>query len=367
MHILMTADTVGGVWTYTRELVSGLVRRGHQVTLISFGKLPSSEQIRWMDGLESLQFHPTEHRLEWMQDCQQDIEASRSFLAQLVAEIKPDLLHLNQYAFGNLRSHVPRVVVAHSDVVSWWVAVHGEEPREDAWIRWYGSTVMQGLEGATVVVAPSHAMLAAIERHYLQPRAARVIYNGRDPAAFNPRLKKHLAVLSVGRIWDQAKQVSLFLRHEQAIPVWIAGSQEHPEGLHGGFVENSEDSRIRFLGAQSEIELADLYAPASLYAATSRYEPFGLAPVEAALSGCALILNDIESFRELWGDAGFYFRRNSSDGLASAIRELATNDELRRVYAERAYRQAIRRFQSERMIDEYERLYHGLMVKEAAA
>jgi glycosyltransferase involved in cell wall biosynthesis len=149
--------------------------------------------------------------------------------------------------------------------------------------------------------------------------------------------------------------------------VWIAGSQEHPEGLHGGFVENSEDSRIRFLGAQSEIELADLYAPASLYAATSRYEPFGLAPVEAALSGCALILNDIESFRELWGDAGFYFRRNSSDGLASAIRELATNDELRRVYAERACRQAIRRFQSERMIDEYERLYHGLMVKEAAA
>ncbi len=33
MHILVTADTLGGVWTYTRELVTGLVRHGERVTL----------------------------------------------------------------------------------------------------------------------------------------------------------------------------------------------------------------------------------------------------------------------------------------------------------------------------------------------
>jgi hypothetical protein len=37
MHILVTADTLGGVWTYTQELVTGLLRRGEQVTLVSFG------------------------------------------------------------------------------------------------------------------------------------------------------------------------------------------------------------------------------------------------------------------------------------------------------------------------------------------
>ena len=31
-RILMTADTIGGIWTYARELVTGYVRRGHRVT-----------------------------------------------------------------------------------------------------------------------------------------------------------------------------------------------------------------------------------------------------------------------------------------------------------------------------------------------
>lgn len=367
MRILMTADAVGGVWTYTRELVTGLTRRGHQVTLISFGKLPSPEQVRWMQGVSSLQFCPTEYRLEWMHGAERDIEASRAFLEELIAELKPDLLHFNQYAYGSLQTHVPRVVVAHSDVVSWWVAVHGEEPREDSWTRWYGSTVMDGLEGATCVVAPSKAMLETIQRHYVTPRRARVIYNGRDPRSFDAHRQKEEVVLSVGRIWDQAKQVSLLLQQEQAIPVWIVGSQQHPEGLQGGFVENSEDSDIRFLGSRSEDEIVDLYARASLYAATAKYEPFGLAAVEAAFSGCALILNDIESLRELWGDSGYYFRRNSSHGLASAIRDLASNDELRCQYAQRAFERAMNQFQADRMIDDYERLYSSLVVREAAA
>src|SRR5262249_7374298 len=139
MHVLMTADTVGGVWTYTRELVTGLTRRGYQVTLVSFGKLPSPQQIRWIEGLSSFRFRPTDYRLEWMQGAERDIEASRAFLAELIAELKPDLLHFNQYAYGSMPTDVPRVVVAHSDVVSWWVAVHGEETREDSWMSWYRS------------------------------------------------------------------------------------------------------------------------------------------------------------------------------------------------------------------------------------
>ena len=45
----------------------------------------------------------------------------------VVREVQPDLLHLNQYCYGDLAPGVPRVVVAHSDIVSWWVGVHGRE------------------------------------------------------------------------------------------------------------------------------------------------------------------------------------------------------------------------------------------------
>ena len=53
MHVLITADTVGGVWTYTQELVSGLVQRDVRVTLVSFGRMPSPEQTEWLAGFAS--------------------------------------------------------------------------------------------------------------------------------------------------------------------------------------------------------------------------------------------------------------------------------------------------------------------------
>ena len=49
MHVLVTTDTLSGVWTYTRELVSGLVSRGLRVTLVSLGEVPLPEQTAWME------------------------------------------------------------------------------------------------------------------------------------------------------------------------------------------------------------------------------------------------------------------------------------------------------------------------------
>ena len=68
MHILVTADTLGGVWTYTRELVTGLIRHGEQVTLVSFGDIPTAAQTQWMEGLPNLDYRPTAFKLEWMLD-----------------------------------------------------------------------------------------------------------------------------------------------------------------------------------------------------------------------------------------------------------------------------------------------------------
>ena len=121
MHILMTADAVGGVWTYTRELVTGLLRRDHRVTLVSLGSSPTVEQTRWMQGLKNLDYFQTTYRLEWMQQSAEDIEKSAAWLQTLIDQVRPDLLHFNQYAYGALASSIPKIVVAHSDVISWWV------------------------------------------------------------------------------------------------------------------------------------------------------------------------------------------------------------------------------------------------------
>lgn len=368
MHTLVTADAIGGVWTYTRELVTGLVRRGVHVTLVSFGEIPRPDQIEWMEGLRGLDFRPTAFPLEWMQDAPDDWELSSEYLASVVQEVKPDLLHLNQFCYGSLPTDIPKIVVAHSDVVSWWVGVHGEMPRESRWMRWYTNTVSEGLAGATAVVAPSCWMLEAVHTFYLRPVLSRVIYNGRTPTLFNPHVTKEDSVLAVGRLWDGAKQVTLLTKHDPPVPICIVGSEQHPDSaFRSATGKSSNHRRILFKGQQTEPQLRHLFSRAAIYAATSRYEPFGLAPLEAALSRCALIANDIPAFHELWGETAYYFRYNDADSLASAIRRLSSDRDLRVTYANLAYHHARQRFTADRMVDEYMALYHSMIRAEAAA
>jgi glycosyltransferase involved in cell wall biosynthesis len=361
MHVLITADTVGGVWTYTRELVRGLVRRGVQVTLVSFGEIPEPRQMDWMQGLRGLDFRPTAFRLEWMQDSAADIEVSSDYLLNVIRETRPDVLHLNQFCYGALKLDIPKIVVAHSDVVSWWLAVYGTEPPDSEWSRWYRDTVQSGLDGATTVLAPSRWMLAQIEQIYGARKLCGVIYNGRSGHTFNPHSAKESLILSVGRLWDTAKQTSLLADRNYGWPVVIAGAAEHPDELlrdNAGAIAGN--CKLERKPPQTPQQLQSLFARAGIYAATSRYEPFGLAPLEAALSRCALVANDIPSLREIWGETACYFKTNDPQSLYETIGKLRHNPLLRRHHAELVYQRARRRYSADRMVDEYFDLYQTM-------
>lgn len=367
MHVLMTADTVGGVWTYTRELVTQLYRRGIQVTLVSFGQIPSAEQSDWLNDLPGVSFYPTAFRLEWMQDAQSDLEESAQFLHALISEAKPDLLHFNQFFYGAIGCDLPRLVVAHSDVVSWWVAVHGSEPPASDWIAQYRDNVTHGLSAANAVVAPSRWMLDQISQHYLEPVQGSVVPNGRDPKLFVPYIAKQNYAVSVGRLWDAGKQVSLLLGDDLPIETVLIGSERSPEGAANTVRSPRQTARLKMQGFSSEAQLRQVFARASMYLATSRYEPFGLAPLEAALSRCAIIANDIPTLREIWGEDAIYFEQNNSRSLIDAIQQLASNSTRRAEYADRALDRARKNFTSQQMADQYLKLYRTLVPAEVAA
>ena len=371
MHILITADTVGGVWTYSRELVSGLLRRGARVTLVSFGDLPTAAQTEWMEQLapqerRRLIYYPTAFKLEWMQDSDADMRASAEFLLGVVRDTEPDLLHFNQYYFGALDCDLPRLVVAHSDVVSWWASVHGSEPPQSSWIGWYRDVVARGLHEATSVIAPSQWMLDQVECHYLKPRHASVIYNGRTPGLFNPYMSKHDLVLTVGRLWDAGKNAALLLREEMPAPVLIVGADQHPEAASNQF-RLDRHSNVRLEAPQSEKRMMQTFGRASIYAALSQYEPFGLAPVEAALSRCAIVASDIPPFRELWEGGALFFHNNDVQDLRSVLEMLVRDPALRTHYGSLAYRHALQKFNAARMVDEYLALYRTLAPVRTAA
>jgi len=370
VHVLVTTDTLSGVWAYTQELVTGLVVRGVRVTLVSLGDIPLPQQTAWMDDLQGFEYRPTAFRLDWMQEAEQDLKDSSAYLTTLVRELKPDLLHLNQLCYGNLAVGIPRVVVAHGDLISWWKEVHGHEPREGRWMRWYREAVARGLWHASAVVAPSVWMLDAIRGCYARPRRDAVIYNGRNPASFNPYVSKDDSVLSVGRLCDAGKQVSLLTQHIHPLPVCIVGAEAVADTkipIRTDVKLAIDQVSVAIKGPQTEAQLRTLYSRASIYAATSRYEAFGMAPLEAAFSRCAIVANDIPCFREIWGDAAIYFEANDASSLAHVIRRMHEHRDLCRGYATRAYQRARECFTAKRMIDEYVRLYHSLIGAKVAA
>ncbi len=51
--------------------------------------------------------------------------------------------------------------------------------------------------------------------------------------------------------------------------------------------------------------------------------------LEAALSGCALVLGDIDSLREIWDGAAVFVPPNDTSALAEAIERLAHSERAR--------------------------------------
>jgi glycogen(starch) synthase len=371
VHVLVTTDTVTGVWGYTRELVTALVTHGHRVTLVSLGEIPLPEQTSWIDGLYGLDYRPTAFRLEWMQEGEEDLGDSSEYLRGLIDEVQPDILHLCQFSYGSLDVGVPRVVVAQGDLITWSRNVHDREPKESRWSGWYRDTVMRGLAEASTVVAPSGWMLEELRSTYGEPAKGSVIYNGRNPIFFNPYVNKEESVLAVGRLWDAGKQLFLLTQHKHPLPVCIVGADQP---LHAPRIPIRADVKVEvgdgsvaLKGPQTENQLRMLYSRAAMYAATARYEPFGMPALEAAFSRCAIVANDIASLREIWGDDAVYFRTNDGASLAETIRALKDDRELCRTYANRAYHRARNRFTAKRMMDDYLRLYRTLLSKKSVA
>lgn len=368
MHLLMTTDTLSSVWTYTRELICELDQRGWRVTLVSFGDIPLPEQISWMGALCRLDYRPTAFRLEWMQEGQRDFGESSGYLRSLANELRPDVFHCNHLCYGS-SVRTPRVLVAHGDYMTWWREAHGSEARDSSWLRWYRRTIAEAISQATVLVAPTQWMLNRVRATYGACVREEVVAPGRNPIQFNPYVTKENSVVAIGRRLDAASQLYLLAHCDLPIPVLVA--DEHRPLPHSRAEMDATtvfaDNGVRFIGPQTEAQLRLLYSRASLYASPSRYETSAMATLGAALSRCALVLNDIPPLRELWRDAAMYFSNNNRESLAHTIGVLSSDERLRRGLANRAFQRARECFTAKRMTDNYIELYQSLVTRRVLA
>jgi glycogen(starch) synthase len=354
-RILMTADTVGGVWTYALELAAALAPHGVEIALATMGGPLSEAQRAEAARVPGIEVFESRYKLEWMDKPWDDVAAAGEWLMGLAARIKPDIVHLNGYAHAALPWPAPALVVAHSCVCSWWEAVKGG-PAPASWDP-YRRAVARGLKSAALVIAPSHAMLDALRRHY-GVSAARVIPNGRSAAQFPPSPKAPF-ILSAGRLWDEGKNIGALaeVAPRLGVPVLVCGAGARPEA------GRSDRPGLISLGVLSQTDLSRYYARAAIYALPARYEPFGLSVLEAALAGCALVLGDIPSLRENWDGAALFIRPEDLDALEAALNRLLWRNGEREHLAGQARRRALE-FTPERMAAGYLAAYALLARRE---
>jgi glycogen(starch) synthase len=362
MRVLLTTDTIGGVWTFTKELTQQLLIRGDSVALVSFGRAPSAGQRAWADEAASTHpgsfaLHACDAPLEWMLNNELAWSQGGEFLIDVAERFQPDVLHSSQFCWGALPLDIPKLITAHSDVRSWAAACSPTGLASSPWLERYDALVQGGIDCADAIAAPTAWMRDALRMHFAVTAPFHVVANGRTLANRKFDRERELCAVSVGRLWDEGKGLAILREIVSPVQILLAG-----ERCFEGAESTVSQARWTSLGMLDEKSLLDLFGTSSIYLATSLYEPFGLAPLEAALCGCAIVARDIPSLREVWGDAALFFENANS--LQRLLSELAEDpDKLCRFRV--AAEERARSFNGKRLADRYASLYRQLILKSA--
>jgi glycogen synthase len=363
MRLLMTTDTVGGVWTYTRELVEGLLLAGDAVALVTLGRTPRTAQERWLRETaikwgDRFTWQATETPLEWMNCNTRAYADAEKNLLRIAEEFGAELLHSNQFCFGALPVPAPRLVVAHSDVLSWSTACN-HPLVSSPWLEQYCALVTAGLQAADALVAPTRWMLDAFTANFPVPCETHVLANGRTLPGPAPSRARKLQAVTAGRLWDEAKNLKILSDITPPLPLLVAGEEAYESQTPAALPPSA-----KALGCLDEEDMLDLFRQTAIYLCTSRYEPFGLAPLEAAMCGCAVLAYDIPSLREVWGDGALYY--GTAPELTGVLQDLVQNPQRLRA-AQRCSALRVRNYTGETMTEKYRELYRTILSRAAVA
>ena len=358
-RILMTVDAVGGVWRYSVDLARCLGAEGIECVLVGFGPAPSEAQQRECRDLRNIMLTWTQLPLDWMVTDESAVDEVGDTLLAAEREWEVDLLHLNLPSqAARIADGVPIVVTSHSCITTWWAAVR-QDALPPAW-QWQRTLTRNGLMRADAVMVPTASHGQALTRAYGTVVNLHVVANATE-MAFGENAEEPI-VFAAGRWWDEGKNARTLDAAAELSrwPIVMAGALNGPNG------QSVSLHHARSLGELPSERARTWMSRAAVFASAAIYEPFGLAVLEAAARGAALVLSDIPTFRELWDTAALFVRSDDEEGFAAAINRLAENPNLRRRLAERARRRAYL-FASERQVDRVQRVYAETLAETVAA
>jgi glycogen(starch) synthase len=342
LRVMLTADAVGGVWTYAQDLAAGLAKTGAGVTLAVLGPAPP-ERPALPPGVDLV---VTDLPLDWGDVDPPTLDRAGRVLADLARQTSADLVHLNSPILAaSAPFDRPVVGGCHSCLATWWDAVRGDEPMPQAF-QWRTERLRDAYAACAALIAPTWDFAEQTRRRYgVKPS---VVWNGRA-GGFSPlgdEQRRRVAV-TTGRLWDAAKGAAVLdaaagLARRR---VEAAGAVRGPSGDAAAAF-----AHLHLWGRLGPADVADLLSASEVFVSAARYEPFGLSVLEAAQAGCALVLSDLPVFRELWDGAATFVDATDPAAFAGAIDTLLQDPAHARERGGRARARA-ERFTADAMVE----------------
>ena len=319
---------LGGVETVAHSLAKELMRRGHEIRVVTNRyprSLPASEVIDSVSVQRWLFLKPQFRTLRRRPDL---FLASFYFcphtligLARLVRIFRPDVINVHfpdsQIPFVlSLRKHFSfRLVVSlHGHEIERWFDDVGRKQTEDSSVLGRGELLQLRrlrsiLHNATAVTACSQHLLDRAMQ--LEPSLAGksfVVYNGVEMDRFRdktPYPHPRPYVFAYGRLIHK-KGFDLLLHafgevapSHQGVDLIIAGDGEDQAALRQLGSQLGLNGRVKFYGRATPEEVVRLLNGAQLVVVPSRAEPFGIAALEALAAGRPLLATRVGGIPEI--------------------------------------------------------------------
>ena len=276
--------------------------------------------------------------------------------------LEADVAHVPYWA-PPLAPSVPTAVTIH-DLIP--LLLH--EYRGGPLVRLYTALVSTATHSAALMLTDSKASQRDITTHLGVPaERVRVVYLAADeryspvPTPEDARVRARYGlpqryVLYLGGGFDVRKNVATALDTYRWVgpaigkecPLVIAGRLPErdtpftPDPRQLAREREIDERCVRFIGFVAEADKPALYRGAVALIFPSRYEGFGLPPLEALACGTPVVGSDASSIPEVVGDAGVLLPPDDAEGMAGALIQLATDEDFHTELRHRALAQAAR-------------------------
>lgn len=188
--------------------------------------------------------------------------------------------------------------------------------------------------------------------HYfkLPESKIKVIYPGIDDRKFYPhkakkiRIKKQILYLGGltkrKGIYETIYAFKQLLGYRSDVELLVGGNGEELSNLKDEIKRLDLEKKVLFLGFVDERKLIEVYHNADLFVYPSKYEGFGLTPLEAMASGLPVITSSTSSLPEVVGKAGALVNPNNVTEIFVKMKSILESESLQRKMSIKGIEQA---------------------------